>query len=109
MKRRNKAFTLVEIMIVILIMGILLAMALPQMVTARANSQKRACQNNQRMYDAAKTQWAMDNNIPAGTPVAFGDIGPYIRRIAACPSGGVYDLTTTSTPTTCSLPQHPNG
>lgn len=97
---------MVEIMIVILIIGILLTIAIPQMVKARSNGQKRACVSNQRMYDAAKTQWAMDMNIPASTVVTFADIAPYLRRVAPCPGGGTYDLTTTSDATVCSLPAH---
>ena len=51
---RRRAFTLVEIMIVILIIGLLLAIAVPQFITARENAQEKACWQNQQKLEAAK-------------------------------------------------------
>src|SRR5437016_737432 len=105
---RKKGFTLLEVMIVIAIISVLLAIAIPVMATARARSQLRTCQSNQRIFDAVKAQWAMDQNIPGGTVTTIGDVTPYLKHIPMCPGGGVYDLGTTSTATSCSLPEHPS-
>jgi len=62
----KRAFTLVEIMIVVLIIGILMAIAVPNFVKARESSRKQTCISNLKQIDQAKEQWAMDNRKNAG-------------------------------------------
>src|SRR5947209_15377900 len=57
----RKGFTLVEIMIVVLIIGILLAIAVPNFIKARETSRTKSCVANLKQIDAAAEQWAMDN------------------------------------------------
>ena len=84
----RKGFTLVEIMIVVAIIGLLAAIAIPSFIKARTTSQQNACINNLRQIDGAKEQWAMAENQPGtATPVAT-DIDPYIKNGTAdclCP------------------------
>src|SRR5438270_14073890 len=58
---RKAGFTLVEIMIVVAIIGLLAAIAIPNFVKARTTSQQNACINNLRQYDGAVQQWALEN------------------------------------------------
>src|SRR4028118_2148542 len=58
--RKTKGFTLVEIMIVVLIIGILMTIAVPNFIKARENSRKNTCIANLKQIDSAKEQWAMD-------------------------------------------------
>jgi prepilin-type N-terminal cleavage/methylation domain-containing protein len=68
-RRRERGFTLVEIMIVVLIIGILLAIAVPSFMNARERSRANACRSNLRQIQAAKEQWAMATNQgPTATP-----------------------------------------
>ena len=110
-KMNRKGFTLVEIMIVVAIIGLLAAIAIPNFVRARAKAQAEACIANLRQIEGAIQVWAVDNNKPdtavatLGTVAAPGDLVPaYIRTKPACPSGGTYEpLPAVSGRPACSL------
>ena len=83
MKNKNSlkaGFTLVEIMIVVAIIGLLAAIAIPNFVKARTTAQTNACINNLRQIDAAIQQWALENNAGATTAVNATGITPYLGR-----------------------------
>jgi type II secretion system protein G len=106
-RRRERGFTLVEIMIVVLIIGILLAIAVPSFMNARERSRANACRANLRQIQAAKEQWAMANNQgPTATP-GWADLVPdFMQQQPNCPSGGTYTIGNMSTNPTCSIAGH---
>jgi prepilin-type N-terminal cleavage/methylation domain-containing protein len=112
MKRKttqNKGFTLVEIMIVVAIIGLLAAIAIPNFVKARGTAQKNACINNLRQIDGAIQQYALENKKAASDPVTQADVTPYLKNSLACPAGGTdfatsYSVTDCQTQPTCISP-----
>jgi DNA repair exonuclease SbcCD ATPase subunit len=74
----------------------------------QGNRQAAICANNLRQIEAAKQQWATENNKAVGSTPTAADLAPYIPNIdrIACPSGGSYTINAVGTAAACSTPGH---
>ena len=105
-KTGSGAFTLVELLIVVAIVGVLLAIAIPNFIKTRVITQKSLCISNLRHIDAAMQQWALETKREPAAPVSFPDISAYLKGSVTCPAGGSdfsdsYVITAVSTQPVC--------
>jgi len=102
----RRAFTLVEIMIVVAIIGMLAAIAMPNIAQAREKARTNVCISNLQQIEGAIQRWSLDMNKDEGQAVTYEDIRSYLRRAVVCPSGGTtfedsYTITTVDAAPTC--------
>lgn len=90
----RKGFTLVEIMIVVAIIGLLAAIAIPNFITARETARQNTCRANIRTMQGGLELAVFDGATAAGAKTAVelqaALVPNYIRTMPACASGGVY-------------------
>lgn len=108
-KRLQHGFTLVEIMIVVAIIGLLAAIAIPNFVKARTTAQTNGCIENLRQIETAKQQWGAEkrknnSDLPLWTDLIGSS--NYIREIPLCPAGGTYTLNMLGKTASCTIAGH---
>ena len=101
-KRMKKGFTLVEIMIVVAIIAILAAIAIPNFVKYRKESQQATCEQTRAQIVTAAENWGSKTANASATTVDLNDLAPtdgsgYFKNVPKCPSGGTYTITKNST------------
>ncbi|MGV3720396.1 MAG: competence type IV pilus major pilin ComGC [Actinomycetota bacterium] len=102
----RRGFTLVELMMVVMIIGMLLSIAVPNFVHAREGSRAKACQHNLLQIQSAKERWAMDKNRQATDTPGMPELavpGVYMRGNPECPGGGSYTVGRLNQIPTCSI------
>ncbi len=93
-------------MIVVAIIGVLVAIAIPNFSKTRATAQQKACIKNLNTIDSAKQQWGLDNQkSETDTPTQTDLIGTnlYIKDMPICPGGGTYSFNAIGLKPTCTL------
>lgn len=102
----RNGFTLVEIMIVVAIIGLLAAIAVPNFVRARESARSSACINNLRLIDASKEQYALENNVAHGAATTSDNLTPYLKAgtFPQCPAtSAAYTTNTIGAYPSCGL------
>lgn len=105
---KKKGFTLIEIMIVVGIIGLLAAIAIPNFLRARGRTQRNHCWNNTRQFEAAKAQYALEAGLANGVAISPSTVlNEYLQNLTVttkCPGGGTYsNIDMVGTPTSCDL------
>jgi len=92
-------------LVMLLVLGLLAAIAVPSFVSARERAMRTACINNLRQIDGAKDQYML---IHRAEPTGMGDLvgEQFLRDHPACPTGGTYSLGAIGEDPTCSIPGH---
>jgi len=98
MFRKDEGFTLVELMVVVLIIGILVAIAIPVFNVAKLNAQRKSCYANMRTVSGAYQTWAADQTGAVVEPADFAalmtDLKPdFVKTTPVCPAAGVYSAS----------------
>src|SRR5258705_7979832 len=103
------AFTLVEIMLVVAIIGLLAAIAIPSFVRAREKAQQTVCISNLKAIDGVKGTWALETKRSNTDTPAHADLfgaDSYMRDKPNCPASGTYSLNQVDARPACSVPTH---
>mgnify|MGYP001585308275 CR=1 FL=1 len=96
-------------MIVVAIIGLLAAIAIPNFVKTRTMAQQKACIKNLNTLEAAKQMWGVELGKTDGALPAESDlIGStlYIKQMPSCPGGGAYTLNAIGQAATCNIAGH---
>lgn len=107
--KRRAGFTLTEIMLVLLIIGMIASIALPSFVQSRRTARRNVCVNNMRLIFAAKEQAALENGYAETMVLTQAQVFPYIKGdvIPLCPGNGTYTINAVSSAPACSLSAAP--
>ena len=97
--RNNKGFTLIELMIVVVIIGILAAIAIPNFLKVQNKAKDKACLSNRKVLYDACNKYLMDTSADVSAsgslladPTATGWEGPYVKEFPSCPTAGAYSF-----------------
>jgi prepilin-type N-terminal cleavage/methylation domain-containing protein len=107
--RACRGFTLLEILIVVAVVGILVALAIPNFMKSRNHARKQTCIENLSQIESAKQIWGVENAKKDGDIPSEADLvgsGRYIKQMPLCAAGGTYSFNAIGATATCTVAGH---
>jgi competence protein ComGC len=97
----------VSIGLLVVLLPLMAAIAIPNFVKARDTAMRNGCINNLRLIDSATMQWALETRANDGAAVTPANVVAYTREgFPTCPAGGTYTIGPVGKAPTCSKPGH---
>jgi len=90
--QRSQAFTLVEIMIIVALIALISALAMPNFLRARKRAQATRILDDLRLVDGALDLYATENGKSVGDPAVWADLQPYFKKDTALSNSNGLDL-----------------
>ncbi|WP_339063516.1 prepilin-type N-terminal cleavage/methylation domain-containing protein [Tepidibacillus marianensis] len=99
LRNDQNGFTLVEILVVIFIIGVILAIATPNMKASGEKAQAKVCLANQKLIQVQLDNYYLENNQYPSSATFVADLAKdgYLNTIVECPSGGTYSFVSNYT------------
>jgi prepilin-type N-terminal cleavage/methylation domain-containing protein len=104
--KSKKGLTLIELLVVVIILGALVAIAIPRMSSSSDTAKTRACQSNQNTMDTQVELYYMNNGSWPTLVGITSDANYFPDGLPVCPSGGTYTLDGTTHRVSCSYSGH---